>query len=161
MDGYRARSPHVDPTFRVVTVQDNPDWRRPRGRPNNSWSGQVDWSCQMQLRVCVGLLGGICRVGSGVACLWFSCPYSSHFNMAGARPTHKAKLCQHKHEEHITRVCNAMVTWLPHNWEVFDSIHTETNGRSSLICAHCSLSIEWVTGHVQITMCRWVWSSTV
>ena len=30
---------------RVVSVRDNPTWRRPKGRPQNSWLWQVDTSC--------------------------------------------------------------------------------------------------------------------
>ena len=44
--GHVARLPEVDPAHRVVSVRDNPGWRRPRGRPRNSWLKQVDETCQ-------------------------------------------------------------------------------------------------------------------
>ena len=47
--GHVARLPEVDPAHRVVSERDNPEWRRPRGRPQNSWLRKVDESC--------GLLG--------------------------------------------------------------------------------------------------------
>ena len=31
--GHVARFPEVDPAYRVASVRDNPEWRRPRGRP--------------------------------------------------------------------------------------------------------------------------------
>lgn len=40
-----VRLPDVDPAHRVVSVQDNPEWRRTRGRPHSSWVRQVDRSC--------------------------------------------------------------------------------------------------------------------
>ena len=40
-----ARYPEADHACRVVSVRDNPTWRRPRGRPQNSWLRQVDASC--------------------------------------------------------------------------------------------------------------------
>ena len=43
--GHVARYPEADPACRVVSVRDNPTWRRPRGRPQNSWLRQVDASC--------------------------------------------------------------------------------------------------------------------
>ena len=43
--GHVARYPEADPACRVVFVKDNPTWRRPRGRPENSWLRQVDASC--------------------------------------------------------------------------------------------------------------------
>ena len=49
--GHVARYPEVDPAHRVVSVRDNPVWRRPRGRPQLSWLGQVDESCQELLRM--------------------------------------------------------------------------------------------------------------
>lgn len=36
--------PESYPAARVVSVQDNPEWRRPRWCPYNSWLGQVYWS---------------------------------------------------------------------------------------------------------------------
>ena len=47
--GHVARFPEVDPAYRVVSVRDNPTWRRPRGRPQSSWLGQVDVSCRKLL----------------------------------------------------------------------------------------------------------------
>ena len=43
--GYVARYPEADLAYRVVSVRDNPTWRRPRGRPQISWLRQVDASC--------------------------------------------------------------------------------------------------------------------
>ncbi len=44
-----ARLSEVDPAHRDVSVRDNPEWRRPRGRPRNSWVEQVDRSCRKVL----------------------------------------------------------------------------------------------------------------
>ncbi len=44
--GHVARYPEADPAHRVVSVRDNPEWRRPRGPPRNSWLEQVDRSCR-------------------------------------------------------------------------------------------------------------------
>ncbi len=44
--GHVARLPDVDPGHRVLSVRDNPRWRRQRGRPRNSWLGKVDQSCR-------------------------------------------------------------------------------------------------------------------
>ena len=44
--GHVARYPVTDPSSRVVTARDNPEWRRRRGRPQSSWLGQVDASCR-------------------------------------------------------------------------------------------------------------------
>ncbi|XP_045130705.1 uncharacterized protein LOC123515887 [Portunus trituberculatus] len=35
--GHVARYPEADPAYRVVSERDNPAWRRPKGRPKNSW----------------------------------------------------------------------------------------------------------------------------
>ena len=43
--GHVARYPEADPACRVVSVRGNPTWRRPRGRPQNSWLRQVYASC--------------------------------------------------------------------------------------------------------------------
>ena len=43
--GHVARYPEANPAYRVVSVRDNPTWRRPRGRPQKSWLQQVDASC--------------------------------------------------------------------------------------------------------------------
>ena len=43
--GHVARYPEADPACWVVSVRDSPTWRRPRGRPQNSWMRQVDASC--------------------------------------------------------------------------------------------------------------------
>ena len=40
-----ARYPEADPASRVISERDNPEWRRPRERPQSSWLGQVDASC--------------------------------------------------------------------------------------------------------------------
>ena len=44
--GHVARYPEADPAHRVVSVRDNPEWRRPRGRPRSSWLEQVGRSCE-------------------------------------------------------------------------------------------------------------------
>ena len=44
--GHVARFPNVDPAHRVLSAGNNPAWRRPRGRPRNSWLGNVDRSCR-------------------------------------------------------------------------------------------------------------------
>lgn len=44
--GHVACFPDVNFTHRIVSVQGNPEWRRLRGHPHNSWLGQVDRSCQ-------------------------------------------------------------------------------------------------------------------
>lgn len=44
--GHVARFPDVDPTHRVLSTRDNPEWRRPRGRPRNSWLRKVDHTCR-------------------------------------------------------------------------------------------------------------------
>ena len=43
--GHVAGYPEADPAYWVVSVRDNPTWRRPRGRPQNSWLWQVDAFC--------------------------------------------------------------------------------------------------------------------
>ncbi len=48
---YVARYPELDPAHRVLSVRDNPVWRRPRGRPQLLWLEQVDKSCQELLRI--------------------------------------------------------------------------------------------------------------
>ena len=40
-----ARYSEADPASRVISERDNPEGRRPRGRPQSSWLGQVDASC--------------------------------------------------------------------------------------------------------------------
>ncbi len=47
--GHVARLPDVDLAHRVLSVRDNPEWRRPMGRPRNSWLGKIDRSCQGRL----------------------------------------------------------------------------------------------------------------
>ncbi len=44
-----ARLPDVDPAHRVLSVRDNPEWRRSRGRPRNSWLRKIDSSCRDHL----------------------------------------------------------------------------------------------------------------
>ena len=44
--GHVARLSEADPAYQVLTVPDNPGWRRPRGRPRCSWLRQVDESCR-------------------------------------------------------------------------------------------------------------------
>ena len=59
--GHVARLPDVDPAHRVLSVGDNPEWRRPRGRPRNSWLGKVDRSCREMLGMGRGLAWGLAR----------------------------------------------------------------------------------------------------
>ncbi len=49
--GHVASYLEVDPAHWVVSVRDNPVWRRPRGRSQLSWLEQVDESCQELLRM--------------------------------------------------------------------------------------------------------------
>lgn len=49
--GHVARFPEDDPTYRVISERVDPGWRRPRGRPRNSWLKQVDQICQDVLGV--------------------------------------------------------------------------------------------------------------
>ena len=42
--GHVARCPEADPAHRVVSVRDNPEWKRPRGRSQSSWLEEVDRS---------------------------------------------------------------------------------------------------------------------
>ncbi len=44
--GHVTRLPDVDPAHRILSVRDDPGWRRPRGRPRNSWLGKVGRSCR-------------------------------------------------------------------------------------------------------------------
>lgn len=44
--GHVARFTDVDPTYRVASVRDSREWRRPRGRPRNSWLEEVNRSCR-------------------------------------------------------------------------------------------------------------------
>ncbi len=44
--GHMPRLPDVDPAHRVLSVVDNYGWRRPSGRPGNSWIWKVDRLCQ-------------------------------------------------------------------------------------------------------------------
>ena len=48
--GHVARFPEADPAHRVISERVNPGWRRPRGRPRNSWLEQIDHSCHEILR---------------------------------------------------------------------------------------------------------------
>ncbi len=43
--------PNIDPAHGVLSVRDNPEWRRATGQPLNSWVGKIDRSCQDQLRM--------------------------------------------------------------------------------------------------------------
>ena len=49
--GHVARRPESDPAHGVVSAETNREWRRARGRPQNSWLGQVDRMCWDVLRV--------------------------------------------------------------------------------------------------------------
>ena len=39
-----ARFPEADPASRVISERHNPEWSRPRERPQSSWLGQVNAS---------------------------------------------------------------------------------------------------------------------
>ncbi len=47
--GHVARLPDVDPAHMVLSVRDNPEWRRPREQPRNSWLGKIDRPCRDRL----------------------------------------------------------------------------------------------------------------
>ncbi len=47
--GHMARLSDIDLAHRVLSVRDNPEWRRPIGRPRNSWPGRIDRSCRDRL----------------------------------------------------------------------------------------------------------------
>ncbi len=47
--GHVPRLPDVDPAHRFLSLRDNPEWRRPRRRPRNSWLGKIDRSCRDRL----------------------------------------------------------------------------------------------------------------
>ena len=47
--GHVARYLEADPAYRLVTERNNLRWRRPRGRQQSSWLGQVDTFCSMLL----------------------------------------------------------------------------------------------------------------
>ena len=49
--GHVARLPEADPSHQVLSLTDNPGWRRPRGRPHRSWLGQIDESCRELLNM--------------------------------------------------------------------------------------------------------------
>ena len=49
--GHLARFPQDDPAHQVVSVRDNPGWRRPVGRPRKSWLGQIDQTCREELEM--------------------------------------------------------------------------------------------------------------
>lgn len=55
---YMAHLPDIEPAHKVVSVQGNSDLRGPRGRPLNSWLGQVDRTCQEGLEMLGQLHGG-------------------------------------------------------------------------------------------------------
>ncbi len=44
--GHVAHLPDLDPAHMILSVRDNSEWRRPRGRPRNSWQGKIDRSCR-------------------------------------------------------------------------------------------------------------------
>ena len=50
--------PEGDPVSWVVSERDNPWWRKPCGRPQSSWLGQVDASCRELLGMGRGLARG-------------------------------------------------------------------------------------------------------
>ncbi len=50
LHGHVACFPEADPAHRVASVRDNPEWRRPWGRPRSSWHEQVDRFCRKVLR---------------------------------------------------------------------------------------------------------------
>ena len=49
--GHVARFKDVDPAHRVISERDPPEWRRPRGRPQNSWLRNVDRHCRELLGI--------------------------------------------------------------------------------------------------------------
>ena len=49
--GHLARFPQDDPAHQVVSIRDNPGWRRPVGRPRKSWLGQIDQTCREELEM--------------------------------------------------------------------------------------------------------------
>ena len=49
--GHLARLPVDDPAHQVVSLRDNPGWRRPVGRPRRSWLGQLDETCREELEM--------------------------------------------------------------------------------------------------------------
>ncbi len=61
MHGHVVQFPNVDPTYKVVSVQENPEQKRPRGCPRNSWLGKVDRSYQEWLEMKRVTAGGLLR----------------------------------------------------------------------------------------------------
>ena len=49
--GHVARYSEADPAYQVVSLMDNPTWRRTRGRLQNSWLRKVDALCWESLRM--------------------------------------------------------------------------------------------------------------
>ena len=47
--------------FLLVSERHNPGWRRPRGRPQSSWVGQVDASCWELVGMGRGRARGLAR----------------------------------------------------------------------------------------------------
>ena len=43
--------PQDDPAHQVVSIRDNPGWRRPVGQPRKSWLGQIDQTCCEELEM--------------------------------------------------------------------------------------------------------------
>ena len=44
--GHVARFSVIDPAHGVISTEINPNWRRPRGRPRDSWLKKIDLSCR-------------------------------------------------------------------------------------------------------------------
>ncbi|XP_069970519.1 uncharacterized protein [Penaeus vannamei] len=49
--GHLAHFPQDDPAHQVVSVRDNPGWRRPVGQPRKSWLGQIDQTCREERKI--------------------------------------------------------------------------------------------------------------
>ncbi|XP_069972047.1 uncharacterized protein [Penaeus vannamei] len=49
--GHQAPFPQDDPAHQVVSVRDNPGWRRPVGRPRKSWLGLIEQTCREELEM--------------------------------------------------------------------------------------------------------------
>ncbi|XP_069992369.1 uncharacterized protein [Penaeus vannamei] len=46
-----ARFPQDNPAHQVISVRDNPGWRRPVVRPRKSWLGLIDQTCREELEM--------------------------------------------------------------------------------------------------------------
>ena len=64
--GHEAHYPEADPGHWVVSEKDNPEQRKPRGRPQSSWLGQGMISAGSYLVWERGLYGDSCGMIAGV-----------------------------------------------------------------------------------------------